>query len=89
MVLPSGAIEVSVSAVLTVFNSAETAVATSVTVPTTKPADVIVVLAVESAVPSGYCGFSFFSFTLCAFTVISCHIMRSSLLGLPMCLQLS
>jgi hypothetical protein len=54
---------VSVNAVLTVFNCAELLVDSSVTVPTTKPALVIVVFAVLDAVPCGYSWFSFFSRT--------------------------
>jgi hypothetical protein len=90
--------DVSVKAVLTVLRvvgdalppPSPTVIAVSIGVPTTKPAEVMVVLAAESAVPCSYCGFSFFSFTLCTFTaVIGCHIMRSNLLEPPMCLQLS
>ena len=49
--------------VLTWFNAAALVVAVSVTEPTVKPAEVITVLAVESAVPSCYCWLVFFSGT--------------------------
>ena len=46
--------------VLTWFNAAESVVALSVTEPTIKPAEVIIVLAVVSAVPCSYSWLSFF-----------------------------
>lgn len=63
MLVPKGATLVSVNAVLTVFNCAESCVDSLVTVPTTKPALVIVVFAVLDAVPCGYSWFSFFGRT--------------------------
>jgi hypothetical protein len=51
-------------------------------VPTVKPAAVIVALAVESAVPCGYCRLSCFSVLLLA--IILCHIMLPNLLEQPM-----
>lgn len=92
--LPSGAIDVSVKAVATVSNvvpvlTVFAAPGVSVTVPTTKPALVIVVFASALAVPCSYCRLSFFSFRLWTFAIISCHIMRSNLLVPPTCLQLS
>jgi len=61
MLVPRGATLVSVKAVLTVFNCAESVVDSLVTVPTTNPALVIVVLAALEAVPCSYCRLSFFS----------------------------
>jgi hypothetical protein len=83
--------DVSVKAVLTVLRvvgdalppPSPTVIAVSTGVPTTNPAEVIAVLAAESAVPCSYCRLSFFSFRLWTFTISSCHIMRSNLLRLP------
>jgi hypothetical protein len=55
-----------------------------VTEPTTKPALVIVVLAVALAVPCSYCRLSSFSFRLWTFIVVNCHVMLPYLLGQPM-----
>ena len=82
MLVPNGVTAVSVTAVLTWFTIAGSLVAVSTGVPTVKPAAVIAVLAVESAVPRSYCRFSGFSFLFLA--IILCHIMLPYLLEQPM-----
>ena len=82
MAVPKGVTAVSVKAVLTVFRSPGTAVAVSTGVPTVKPAEVIVVLAAESAAPCCYCRLSGFSILL--FTSIIGHIKLPCLLEQPM-----
>ena len=84
IVVPKIATVVSVIAGVTTSFRPEFCVGVVVTDPTTKPAPVIVELAVALAVPFSYCRLSSFSFRLWTFAIISCHVTLPYLLKQPM-----
>lgn len=68
----------SVSAVATVFSVVPVPPGVVVTLPTVKPAAVMVVLAAELATPSSYSWLSLFSFTTLTFNEFCCHYAAKS-----------